>query len=62
VLGTYGVTATKYVRQGAGYVRTSSQITHRVVVKDSLIVGLGDSNGSGEGNPPWAFEQCSLAA
>jgi hypothetical protein len=36
----------------------------RVVVRDSLIVALGDSNGSGEGNPPWVFPQCdrSLAS
>lgn len=58
-LGTYVVTATKYVRQGAGFVRTTAQLSHRVVVKDWLLVGMGDSNGSGEGNPPFAFDQCS---
>ena len=41
----------------------------QVVVQDWLIVGLGDSNGSGEGNPAatgnkWLFAQCdrSLAS
>lgn len=30
-----------------------------VVVKDWLIVGMGDSNGSGEGNPPFAVPRCA---
>jgi len=29
-----------------------------VVVKDWLVVGLGDSNGSGQGNPPYINKQC----
>lgn len=31
----------------------------RVVADDVLIVGLGDSNGSGEGNPPFQVERCA---
>jgi hypothetical protein len=54
-LGVYDVTATQ-VKGGSptGYVATYD----RVVVRDWLLAGLGDSNGSGEGNPPFDFPQC----
>jgi hypothetical protein len=59
--GVYRVTAAE-LADGAptGTVATNGQ----VVVRDWLIAGLGDSNGSGEGNPPWVFPQCdrSLAS
>ncbi len=58
-LGTYKVTATKYERRKGKLRKTSTSITKKVVVKDWLIVGMGDSNGSGEGNPPFRFEQCN---
>ncbi len=32
--------------------------THDVVVQDFLLIGLGDSNGSGQGNPPYEDRQC----
>ncbi len=59
-LGAYDVTATQ-LRAGAP---TGAVAQKRVVVRDWLLVGLGDSNGSGEGNPPWIFAQChrSLAS
>ena len=54
-LGVYDVTATQ-MKNGkrTGYVVEN----HRVVVRNWLIVALGDSNGSGEGNPPFDFPQC----
>lgn len=54
-LGVYDVTATQ-IKNGrrTGYVVEN----RRVVVRDWLLVGLGDSNGSGEGNPPFTFPQC----
>ncbi len=49
-LGTYKVSARN---------RKQHMSVHGTVkVKDWLITGFGDSNGSGEGNPPFRFEQC----
>jgi hypothetical protein len=49
-LGVYTVTA-KEMRDGAP---TGTEATNNhVVVRDWLIIGLGDSNGSGQGNPPY---------
>jgi hypothetical protein len=54
-LGTYAVTAAE-IDDGSptGVVAENDN----VIVRDWLIVGLGDSNGSGEGNPPFFFHQC----
>ncbi len=60
-LGTYKVTA-KELKDGKA---TGTEATNKkVVVKDWLIVGFGDSNGSGQGNPPYINERCdrSLAS
>src|SRR5439155_7473002 len=56
-LGTYRVKLT--VRDANGQ---SASITKKVVVKDWLIVSLGDSYASGEGNPdvPQKFDQRTL--
>ena len=56
-LGVYDVTATDST---SGVVAENT----KVIVRDWVLVGLGDSNGSGEGNPPWQFAQCdrSLAS
>ena len=56
-LGVYDVTATDLA---SGVVAENKD----VIVRDWLLVGVGDSNGSGEGNPPWQFHQCdrSLAS
>jgi len=60
LLGTYQVTATQYKKTAKGLVKTGSQAsTPNVVLDDLLIVGLGDSNASGEGNPPFYFAQCN---
>jgi hypothetical protein len=59
-LGTYDVRAIQH-KHGAttGYAGENGQ----VVVQDWLIVGLGDSNGSGEGDgPPWEYYACSRSA
>jgi hypothetical protein len=62
-LGTYTVTAVKQERDGGRWVdvEPSTRIVQRVKVRDWLIVGLGDSNGSGEGNPPFFFPRCNRA-
>ena len=58
-LGNYQVKATMYKRRRGTFQKTNTFVHHVVVVKDWLLVGLGDSNGSGEGNPPFAFPQCN---
>lgn len=61
-LGTYSVTAMKYTRASPAdkftFPANGVQISQTVLARDFLIVGLGDSNGSGEGNPPWIFSKC----
>jgi hypothetical protein len=52
--GPYQVTARRYVK---GNLRET--VTHAVQVRDLLIVAMGDSNGSGEGSPPFWFNQCN---
>ena len=52
-LGTYKVEATGMVN---GKKKTFRK---NVVVKDWVIVGMGDSNGSGEGNAPFQVERCN---
>jgi hypothetical protein len=54
-LGTYTVTA-KEMKDGAA---TGTEAENKkVVVRDWLIVGMGDSNGSGQGNPPYIDARC----
>jgi hypothetical protein len=54
-LGTYAVTA-KEMKDGKA---TGTEATNKkVIVKDWLIVGFGDSNGSGQGNPPYINPRC----
>jgi GDSL-like Lipase/Acylhydrolase family len=52
--GTYIVTAT---RSEKGNLR--QKLTTKAGVHDLLIVAMGDSNGSGEGYPPFWFDQCN---
>ncbi len=52
-LGTYKVEVTGKVNG------KKVTIKKDVVVKDWLIVGMGDSNGSGEGNAPFKVERCN---
>ncbi len=52
-LGTYKVEVTGKVD---GKKKTFKR---NVVVKDWVIVGMGDSNGSGEGNAPFEVERCN---
>ena len=60
LLGTYQMVAQEYKQTAKGLVKTGSQAsTPDVVLNDLLIVGLGDSNASGEGNPPFYFDQCN---
>ena len=54
-LGVYKVTA-KEMQDG---VPTGTDVTNdHVVVRDWLIIGLGDSNGSGQGNPGYINALC----
>ena len=58
-LGTYRVAAKTYQQTGEGLAKAGPGVdTPDVVLNDLLIVGLGDSNGSGEGDPPFYFDQC----
>ena len=60
--GIYTVTAKKYTRATTSDTFSFTggvQLTQQVIVRDFLVVGMGDSNGSGEGNPPWILEQCN---
>jgi hypothetical protein len=55
-LGDYSVTAKEF----KGGKETGTVVTNPAVkVQDFLIVGLGDSNGSGEGNPPFYYPRCN---
>lgn len=59
-LGTYPVTVRKEVLEGGRWRNAGSRIDQSVVVKDWLVVGMGDSNGSGEGNPStFFFKRCN---
>ena len=58
-LGTYKVTAEQYQMTSSGLTSTGLVVTNNdVVINDVLIVGLGDSNGSGEGDLPFYDTQC----
>ena len=54
-LGTYSVTADE-LRDGRP--DGTKATNDKVVVRDWLLVGLGDSNGSGQANPPYLYDQC----
>ncbi len=60
-LGAYKVKAQMQRRkQGSGVWRDFGKAARGTVdVKDQLIVGLGDSNGSGEGNAPFYYKRCN---
>lgn len=61
-LGTYNVTARKYTRSSSKAAWTPSnpvvKFSKPVLARNFLIAGLGDSNGSGEGNPPFFYPKC----
>jgi hypothetical protein len=54
-LGVYDVTAKEYAHGVATGTTIENQ---KVIVRDWLIIGMGDSNGSGQGNPPYLDRQC----
>lgn len=60
-LGTYEVKAQMQRRKaGKGLWRDFGKATRgKVEVKDWLIAGIGDSNGSGEGNAPFYYSRCN---
>jgi hypothetical protein len=59
-LGTYTVTAQRYVQTAKGLKKTSAKpVTSKVKVDDLLIVGMGDSNASGEGLGPFYYKDCN---
>ncbi len=55
-LGTYSVTAKEFKNSQPTGTAASNP---KVEVQDFLIVGLGDSNGSGEGNWPFYYDRCN---
>ncbi len=55
-LGTYSVKAKEFKSGSPTGVKASNT---KVEVQDFLIVGLGDSNGSGEGNAPFYYKRCN---
>ena len=60
-LGRYEVTATKETRRNGRWQREGDPTSRRnVLLKDWLLVGIGDSNGSGEGNPStFYYDRCN---
>ena len=59
-LGRYEATATKETRRNGRWQREDDPTSRKnVLLKDWLIVGLGDSNGSGEGTGPFTFPRCN---
>lgn len=60
-LGKYDVVASKFTRKTRAGAWTNSGIQVRGVfeAKDWLIVAMGDSNGSGEANPPFQWDRCN---
>lgn len=60
-LGRYKVSATRQTRsRGTWKQDAKPAATGQVLLKDYLIVGLGDSNGSGEGNPgSFYYDRCN---
>ena len=57
--GTFKVTAQMQKHLDGAWRDVGSPLAGKVVVKDWLVVGMGDSNGSGEGDPPFYFERCN---
>lgn len=60
-LGTYEIKAQMQRRKpGGGVWRNSGKATRgKVELQDWLIAGVGDSNGSGEGNAPFYYPRCN---
>ena len=59
-LGKYTVSAQMQRRTGKSLWRNFGKpVRNTVEVKDWLIVGVGDSNGSGEGNPNFYYKRCN---
>lgn len=60
-LGKYAVKAQMQRRKAGSLVwrDVGKPARGTVDVKDQLIVGLGDSNGSGEGNSPFYYKRCN---
>lgn len=59
-LGNYTVSAQMQRRSGKNLWRNFGRpVRGKVEVRDWLIVGMGDSNGSGEGNSPFYYNRCN---
>ena len=62
-LGKYTVSAQMQRRTGRSLWRNFGKpVRDTVEVRDWLIVGVGDSNGSGEGNPKFYYPRCNRSA
>lgn len=53
-LGVYQVKVVRQLPNG----KKGAPITGKIVVRDWLIIGLGDSNASGQGNPRFFYHKC----
>lgn len=61
-LGMYNVTARKYTRTSSTAPWTLTKVKigpTKVMARNFIIAALGDSNASGEGNPPFFFSKCN---
>ncbi len=57
--GTYMVAAQMQKRLSGAWRDVGKPLSGKVRITDWLIVGMGDSNGSGEGNPPFYNLRCN---
>ena len=57
-LGSYAVTATAQRLKNGKWISAGRTLKRDIELKDLVIVALGDSNGSGEGNPPFYYHRC----
>jgi len=57
-LGSYAVTATAQRLKNGKWISAGRTLNRDIELKDFVIVALGDSNGSGEGNPPFYYYRC----
>lgn len=57
-LGTYHVEASEETLAKGKWKATGKSLPQAVLLRDFVIAGVGDSNGSGEGNTPFYFPRC----
>ncbi len=58
LVNTSGVYHVQAREVAAGGTKPLHTLTEDVAIRDVLLLAMGDSNGSGEGYPPFYFDQC----